>query len=256
MKVVITGASGRMGAELIKLVGTGDYQTFKLIGAVVSQDSKKLGEVASGDVRYTRELANLITQADAVIDFSKAEIAVEFARICKEYKKIFVSGTTGLSEKEMAELKQIANEIPVFYSANMCFSTYAFAKNASTLAAQLKGYEVEIMEIHHNQKVDAPSGTALMIGKMIAEARGVEFIPETNRHGQKKNPNSIGFASLRMGSVVGEHSVYLIKGAERIELKHVIADRSAFASGALDALNWIKQSQKQAGFFNMQSIFG
>lgn len=256
MKVIITGASGRMGAELLKLFGTSDYSEFELVGAIVSKDSKKIGAVASGNVKYTSDLANLIEQADAVIDFSKAEFAVEFARICKEYKKIFVSGTTGLSEEDIVELKQIANEIPVFYSANMCFSTYAFAKNASTLAAQLKGYEVEIMEIHHNQKVDAPSGTALMIGKMIADARGIEFIPETNRNGEKKNPNSIGFASLRMGSVVGEHSVYLIKGAERIELKHVITDRSAFASGALEALSWISKAEKQNGYFNMQSIFG
>lgn len=256
MKIVIAGASGKMGYELLKIFQNNSFNNFELVGAIVSESSKMKGVNAYGEIKFTSDFKAALLSADAVIDFSKAESAIEFARVCRDLNKPFISGTTGFSEENLKELEQIANFTPVFYSANMCFSTYAFAKNAASLSKILKDYEVEVLEVHHNQKVDAPSGTALMIGKMIAEAKGEEFVAEFDRNGRKKNHSAIGFASLRVGNVVGEHTVFLTKGSERIELTHKISDRSAFATGAFEALVWMMKHNKNNGFYNMQSIFG
>jgi len=224
LRVIVTGSTGKIGQLLINLLDSEPYKSqFQLTKALSREDN----------------LEEFISKCDVVIDFSHHSIVGSYAEICKNHGKLFVSGTTGLNESIFEKLSDIAKFIPVFYSPNMCKSTHVFANTVASIAKQLRDFDVEIVEMHHNMKIDAPSGTALMIGKEIAKSRGIEFKAVTDRNGLVREKDSIGFASIRAGNIVGEHTVYLISGSERIEFKHIISDRAAFAKGSLDAALWL-----------------
>lgn len=212
-KVIVTGCFGRMGRELTKVLQHFDLGgQFELVAGVYKSDES---DVYKPDFPVFQSLSDCIDAADIVVDFTAPKSALEFAKICTEKNKIFITGTTGFATNQMDELHKYAGKTPMFCSSNMSLGVNILKKAASICAELLdESYDIEILEMHHSQKLDAPSGTALMLGNSIAEARN-QFITDVStfdRAGSEKprQKGDIGFASLRGGGVVGDHSVILL----------------------------------------------
>ena len=240
-KVIIAGAKGRMGQALLRC-------------AQNIPDICVAGQIDVGD-----DLRNVIDGADVVIDFTSHETTVEFARICAARQKAMVIGTTGHGEAEQKELLALSAQIPMVWSAN--FSTgvnvlfWLTRKAAEALGPE---YDLEVLEMHHRLKKDAPSGTAMSLAKILGEARQ-QSLGEALRHGRhglvgQRTATEIGMHSLRGGDVVGDHTVIFATPGERLELTHKASSRDAFAVGALRAAQWVVG--KKAGVYDMQDVLG
>lgn len=234
-KLIITGCFGRMGQELVKLAPN---QGFELIAGICTHGHLH-SHLHSHQVGH--DLNAFIHDSDVVIDFSTPDSAIEFARICAASHKAFITGTTGFTEPQAKILKELALQIPVFVSANMSVGVAKFShilKEASKVL--LDGYDVEILEMHHNQKADSPSGTAKMLGDVVAQAAGVQLdkVMAVDRN-HKRDKAEIGFASIRGGGIIGEHQVIFAGQSDVITLTHKAISRSQFALGALEVAHWI-----------------
>jgi 4-hydroxy-tetrahydrodipicolinate reductase len=241
IKLIIAGAKGRMGQALLRC-------------AQNIPDLSVVGQIDVGD-----DLRNGIEGADVVIDFTSPETTAGFARICAESRKAMVIGTTGHGEVEQKELLALSAQIPMVWSAN--FSTgvnvlfWLTRKAAETLGPE---YDLEILEMHHRLKKDAPSGTAMSLAKILGEARQ-QPLDESLRHGRhglvgQRTATEIGMHSLRGGDVVGDHTVMFATPGERLELTHKASSRDAFAVGALRAAQWVVG--KKPGVYDMQDVLG
>ena len=262
VKTIVTGGAGRMGRTLIKLILADER--FELLGAVERHGhaalGQDLGQLAGGAPvgrALTSDLLDLIRHADAVLDFTSPKGSVETAALAAQARIVHVLGTTGLGADEEAKIKAAARHATIIRSGNFSVGVTLLAALAKRVAETLGDeFDVEILEMHHRMKVDAPSGTALLLGEAVAEGRGVNLAGNADRGRDgltgARLKGHIGFASLRGGAVVGEHTVFFTSDDERIELTHKATDRSIFARGALRAALW--GQGKGPGLFSMQDV--
>ncbi|MCL7404660.1 4-hydroxy-tetrahydrodipicolinate reductase [Paradonghicola geojensis] len=262
--IVITGASGRMGQMLIKTVVESDKA--RLVGAIeraghawVGQDvGVAMGGAALG-VTVTDDTAAAFASADAVIDFTAPVATISFAQEAAKAGVVHVIGTTGFEDEHLSEVAVAAAKTPIIRAGNMSLGVNLLTVLAKKVAAALDDdFDIEIIEAHHNKKVDAPSGTALMLGEAAAEGRGVSLkdVRDSGRDGitGARNKGDIGFAVVRGGDIVGEHDVMFAAAGERIVLRHIATDRAVFARGALKAALW--GQGKPAGEYSMIDVLG
>jgi 4-hydroxy-tetrahydrodipicolinate reductase len=264
MRLVVAGAGGRMGRTLVKAIA--DSKDFALAGALedsrsplIGWDSGTLAGLPENDIKLAGDAGPLLAKADGIIDFTAPVATVAFAALAAKAGKVHIIGTTGLSPADEAKINEAAKKAVIVKSGNMSLGVNLLAALTKRVAKTLDGsFDIEILEMHHNQKVDAPSGTALLLGRAAAEGRGVELdkqsVKSREGHTGARKPGDIGFASLRGGSVVGEHSVIFAGPAERLELEHKAEDRIIFARGALHAARWA-QTQKP-GLYSMMDVLG
>jgi 4-hydroxy-tetrahydrodipicolinate reductase len=264
IRVIILGAAGRVGKENIKAFSWA--KDFEIVGAVEAPQSKSLGldagrvaGIEAIGIEITSNGGEAIQKCDVCIDFTTPEATLEMLKIANTYKKGAVIGTTGFTVEQIKIIKTHAETIPVLLSPNMSQGVNILSHLAGK-AAELLGYEydVEITEIHHNLKKDAPSGTALQLGEVIAQTRGTTLgqIGIFSRHGivGERKKGEIGISSIRLSDVVGEHTVMFGGPGERIELIHKSSSRMNYAYGALRAARFI--SGRQHGFFSMKDVLG
>ena len=264
MRLVVTGAAGRMGRMLIKTI----HETPGLVlsGALERDSSIALGEDAgllagcgnAGIVVSTDPLAAILN-ADGILDFSTPAATIEFAALAAQARIVHIVGTTGLSGGDLKQIGAAARHATIVRSGNMSLGVNLLAALARRAARALgEGFDVEIVEMHHRMKVDAPSGTALLLAEAVAEGRGVDLGAHTapTRHGHTgaRRVGDIGFASLRGGGVAGDHSVFFAGDGERIELTHRAEDRAVFARGAVKAALWAQG--RKAGLYSMADVLG
>lgn len=239
IKLAINGADGRMGRALQELVR--DHARFELAGCV---------NASSGWASAPK--------LDVVIDFSTPAGFDAALAHCREHRIAFVSGTTGLDATRHAALDEAAREIPVLHAANFSLGIAVLTRALRNAAAALPDWDLEILEAHHARKTDAPSGTALALGRAAAAARGQDFesVAVLSREGQvgTRPAGSIGFAAIRAGDIVGEHTAILAAAGERIELSHRATDRSIFARGALAAAAWLAAKPPRA--YALENVLG
>jgi 4-hydroxy-tetrahydrodipicolinate reductase len=262
--IVITGASGRMGQMLVKLVS--ESAQVKLVGCVerpgqawVGQDiGTAMGGAAVG-VIVTDDPLEAFAKAQAVIDFTSPKATVEFAALAAQARCVHVVGTTGLEPEHHAKLDAAARHAVVIQAGNMSLGVNLLTRLTQKVAAALDAdWDIEVVEAHHRMKVDAPSGTALMLGQAAANGRGIVFedAKVSGRDGitGARERGTIGFSAIRGGDIVGEHDVIFAALGERIVLRHIATDRAIFARGALKAAIW-GQAQKP-GRYDMMDVLG
>jgi 4-hydroxy-tetrahydrodipicolinate reductase len=246
MRIALHGATGRMGQAIVRLVQ--EQREGQIVGAIAAPDAieqgRDVGEIAGIGhigVAVTHDHSVGLLGADVVIDFSNAAALPPLTRAVKRARVALVSGTTGLAGAERAALDDLAATVPVLWAANMSPGVEAVAQMARLAAATLgPDYDIEIVETHHRQKVDAPSGTALRIAEAVREARPDLAL----RHGREGRPgprgqNELAVMALRGGDVIGDHTVHLLGLGERIEITHRATQRDVFARGALRAARWL-----------------
>ena len=262
--VVIAGASGRMGRVLARLVREADDLT--LLGGTDAPGSdwvgRDLGEAMGAgpwDVPVTDDPIDLVKDAQAVIDFTAPAATVALSEICAQARCVHVVGTTGLAESDIAALDRAARHAVVVRAGNMSLGVNLLTQLVAQVARALgETYDVEVVEAHHRHKVDAPSGTALMLGEAAAQGRGVALadVADRGRDGitGARAPGAIGFHAIRGGDVVGDHEVIFAGDGERVIVGHKASDRTVFARGALRAARW---GQAQApGHYDMIDVLG
>lgn len=256
VNIVIHGAAGRMGQTLCNLVKADFGLT--LAGVVDRKGCEEKLAVwgcPAGD--SLAAVLDKVTKA-VVIDFSAPEASVAVARTVAEKGASAVIGTTGMKEEQLAVLREAADKVPLFYAPNMSVGVNVLLKVLPDLVKKLgPGYDMEIMEIHHNKKADSPSGTAVKLGQCIAEARGWKLDEKGNfgRHGiiGARPKEEIGVMALRGGDVVGDHTVYFFGPGERIEISHRAHSREMFAQGALLAAKWLP-ARKPGRLWTMSDV--
>jgi len=264
MRLIIAGAGGRMGRTLIHAIGATKGVT--LAGAVEAADSAVIGRDAGelagfgpNGVKVASDVATLLKAADGVIEFSTPAATLVLAELCASAGIVHVIGTTGHSAEQEAAIVMAAGRVPIVKSGNMSLGVNLLAALVKRVAQTLDdAYDIEILEMHHNKKVDAPSGTALMLGNAAAAGRGIDLAQHSLRGRDgltgTRTPGAIGFASLRGGTVVGDHTAIFAGPAERIELTHRAEDRMIFARGALHAALWARG--KTPGLYSMADVLG
>jgi 4-hydroxy-tetrahydrodipicolinate reductase len=262
--IVVTGASGRMGRMLIETIVSSDK--VRLVGAIERKGHDWIGQdvgVSMGrgalDVPVEHDPLDAFARAQAVIDFTAPEATLEFAALAAQARAVHVIGTTGMTPEQVAKLEPAARHAVIIRAGNMSLGVNLLTQLTRKVAAALDDdYDIEIIEAHHNQKVDAPSGTALMLGQAAADGRGVELgdVSDRARDGMTgaRKRGDIGFAVVRGGDIVGEHDVMFAALGERIILRHVASDRSVFARGALKAAIW--GQDKGPGQYDMLDVLG
>lgn len=239
MKAVLCGANGAMG---------------KLIGGILGQEV--VGKVSiDGENGVCKTFDQLgPVDADVVIDFSHHTAVADVLAYAKKIGAAAVIGTTGHTEEEKAMIYEAAKEIPVFFSGNMSLGIAVLCRLAKEAASFFPDADIEIVEVHHNRKVDAPSGTALMLFNAVKEARP-QAVANCGRAGEgKRTKEEVGISSLRMGNVVGVHEVHIHTGTQCLTLKHEAVTRGMLADGAVDAARFMVGKGK--GFYNMENILG
>lgn len=262
--IVITGASGRMGQMLVAEVLASDKA--RLAGVVereghdwVGQDlGVVLGGAALG-VIVSDDAEAVFKSGDVVIDFTLPVATVAHAALAAKTGIAHVIGTTGLSDDDMDLIRKASAETPIIKAGNMSLGVNLLVQLTQKVAAALdEDFDIEIVESHHRHKVDAPSGTALMLGEAAATGRGVALkdVSDSGRDGitGARKRGDIGFAALRGGDVVGEHDVIFAADGERIVVRHVATDRRIFSRGALKAALWVRE--QPAGFYDMLDVLG
>ena len=262
--IVMTGASGRMGQMLIKTVS--DSDKVRLVGAVEREGhdwvGRDVGEAMGGaalGVTVTDQPLEAFAKAQAVIDFTAPAATIAFAKLAAQARAVHVIGTTGMTEEDIAQLEPCARHAVIVRAGNMSLGMNLLTKLTEKVAAALdEDFDIEVIEAHHHHKVDAPSGTALMLGEAAAAGRGVDLADVSDRArdgitGARKK-GDIGFSVIRGGDIVGEHDVLFAAAGERIVLRHQATDRAIFARGAVKAAIW-GQDQKP-GEYDMFDVLG
>jgi len=258
VKLAVTGAAGRMGSLIAKLAL--EDKEFKLVGVTERPDSELIGKEFAPGVKFYPSISEIPEKPDVVIDFTTPEATEKLLKEAKELEVALVIGTTGLTEEQKKLIEETAKSVPIVFSPNMSLGVNLLFKLVEEAAKALKdkGYDVEIFEIHHRFKKDAPSGTAVKLAEIVAENLGVD-LEKSAVYGRKgivgeRKPDEVGVLSARMGDVVGDHTVYFATLGERIELTHRATSRETFARGALTAAKWV--ADKEAGLYTMFDVLG
>lgn len=254
MNIGIVGCNGRVGKHLIKTILSGDWDAkgIKLAGG----SARKINDI-EGNFFKTENEEELFERADCIIDFTLPEGTITHAKLAQKHKKPLIIGTTGLSAEDETVLKEAAQDTCIVYASNMSIGVnLLFALVEQTAAKLSSDWDIEIFESHHKYKVDAPSGTALSLGKAAATGRNnsLENLAEYDRHGTigAREKGKIGFSVARGGDVIGDHTVFFLGESERLELTHKASDRSLFAKGALHAALW--SQDKEPGLYSMRDV--
>jgi 4-hydroxy-tetrahydrodipicolinate reductase len=264
MRLIVAGAGGRMGRTLIKAIA--DTDGVVLAGAVdaagsavIGRDAGELAGLGPNGIAVATDPEPLLARADGLIDFTIPAATIAFAEIVAKKGLVHVIGTTGLSPENEKLIAVAARRSVIVKSGNMSLGVNLLAALVRRVASTLdQDFDIEILEMHHNKKIDAPSGTALLLGRAAAAGRNIDLDRRAarGRDGETgaRRAGDIGFASLRGGTVVGEHTVVFAGPAERIELSHKAEDRMIFARGAVKAALWAKG--KKPGLYSMADVLG
>lgn len=254
LRIGVAGASGRMGRLVV--------EEARAAGSVVAGGICHPGEeeAVPAGVAIAPHIAALAEACDVVIDFTHARAVTGHATALAAARRAWVLGTTGLGAAEREAVAACAHKVPVVWAANFSPGVALMLELARRLASALPaaGYDAEILEMHHRQKVDAPSGTALALGRAVAEARGqvLEKVAESSRQGESgpRRPGAIGFAVLRGGQIPGEHTLSFTSASEQISMSHRALDRRIFATGAIRAAFWVRG--REPGLYGMEDVLG
>lgn len=261
IRIAVAGCAGRMGSAIIRLIAANT--TYKLVGAMTERGDRLIGKDAgayAGVAPLSISITDKLDAAcDALIDFTNPSACIGWAEWCASRNVPFVSGTTGLSATHQSALANAATKIPVLWARNMSVGVNVLLGVVGKLAATLgDAWDIEIGELHHRHKVDAPSGTALALYESICSATGRDPAnsAQFGRHGDcgPRKPGEIGLHALRLGDYVGEHEVHFATIGESITLRHRAFTRDAFAGGALRAARWLVG--KPAGMYSMLDVLG
>lgn len=265
MGLVVVGAAGRMGQALVRAIHS--IPGARVAGAIERQGSPALGRDAGElagigpiDVAITDDPLPAFAKADGVLDFTAPAATVEFAGYAAQARIVHVIGTTGCSAEDDAKIAAAARHATIVKSGNMSLGVNLLASLVEQAAKALpaEDFDIEILEMHHRHKVDAPSGTALLLGQAAAAGREVDLAQNSVRvrdgYTGARPEGTIGFATLRGGSVVGDHSVILAGTGEKITLSHQAEDRAIFARGAVRAALWARG--KKPGLYSMRDVLG
>ena len=264
MRLAVMGAAGRMGLALTRAVTETDGLT--VAGGIEAPGSEAIGRdigelagLGSLGVQITDSPLDLIVNVDGILDFTAPAATVEFAALAAQARIVHVIGTTGLDDADEEKLAAAARHATIVKAGNMSLGVNLLVALTQRVAAALdEDFDIEIVEMHHKHKVDAPSGTALMLGEAAAAGRDIPLAERSVRvrdgHTGARRRGDIGFATLRGGSVVGEHRVIFAGEGERVELTHKAADRAIFARGAVKAARW--GQGKPPGLYSMMDVLG
>ncbi len=264
MKLAIMGAAGAMGRELVRTVHA--MPGCVVAGAIeppgsaaIGADAGVLAGIEALGVPVTADALELVAKVDGILDFTAPKASVEFAGLAANARIVHVIGTTGCSEADDAAIKAAARHATIVKAGNMSLGVNLLVAVTRKVAEALDAdFDIEVLEMHHRRKVDAPSGTALMLGLAAAEGRGIPLkghsVMSREGHTGARNRGDIGFATLRGGNVVGEHSVVFAADGERVVLSHIATDRGIFARGAVKAALWARG--KEPGLYAMADVLG
>ncbi len=264
LKIAIAGAAGRMGRELARIVN--ETKGCQLSGGLEAPGSPHVGAdygelmgIGKIGIIISDNPENVLADCDVIIDFTIAPATMALVKLTSTMKKIHVIGTTGISADEDAEIRVAALNTVIMKTGNYSLGVNMLAALVKKAAAALgEEFDIEILEMHHRNKVDAPSGTAYLLGKAAADGRAISLKDKSVRVRDgitgARNFGDIGFATLRGGSVVGDHTVIFAGGGERLELRHVAENRELFARGAVKAALWC--GTQKPGLYNMFDVLG
>ena len=264
MRLVVVGAAGRMGRMLIKAVHETPGCTLSAAverpgSAMIGQDAGVLAGLPASGVAVTDEALPAFVEAEGVLDFTTPEASIAFAELAAQARIVHIVGTTGLEPQHLAKIEAAARHAAIVRSGNMSLGVNLLAAMVRKVAATLgTDWDIEIAEMHHRMKVDAPSGTAVLLGEAAAQGRAVDLAQTriAARDGQigARPPGAIGFAALRGGTVVGDHKVVFAGNGERLEFSHIAEDRGLFAQGAVKAALWGRG--RKPGLYSMADVLG
>lgn len=263
-KIAVTGAAGRMGKALIEACEFADEASLvaaieRAGSSVIGVDAGELAAVGKKNVVVVDNVAAVVDQMDVLIDFTTPASTMVNLAACRAAKKRLVIGTTGLTDENKNAIAEAANDIPIVFAPNMSVGVNLCLKLLDIAAKVMNDdIDIEIIEAHHRHKVDAPSGTALAMGEVVANALGRD-LKECAVYGREGNTGerdrtTIGFETIRAGDVVGEHTVMFAGIGERVEITHKASSRMTFAKGAVRAAKWLMTQEK--GLFDMQDVLG
>jgi 4-hydroxy-tetrahydrodipicolinate reductase len=264
VRAAVAGIAGRMGSRIVQLIGESDG--IELAGGFEQSQHPKVGceiaEIVGGPstgIRVAGTMTDVLKVADVVIDFTHAGASLEHLKIAASAKKPMVIGSTGFTSDQLAQARELAGQIPCVLAPNMSMGVNVLFKIVADVARLLgEGYDIEIVEAHHRFKKDAPSGTALKLAQVAAEAvqRNLDEVGVYARHGLigERTAKEIGVQTLRAGDIVGEHTVLFASMGERIELTHRAHSRDNFARGAIRAAMWVVR--QPPGLYDMQHVLG
>jgi 4-hydroxy-tetrahydrodipicolinate reductase len=264
IRVALVGAAGRMGKTLVQAIAEAPHMRLTLAterpeSGLLGADVGELAGIGRNGVILNPELAPLFDSFDVLIDFTAPAATLVHAELCRAAGKRLVIGTTGLSPEDKGRIAQAAEQIAIVMAPNMSVGVNLCFRLLD-LAARVMGEDadIEILEAHHRHKVDAPSGTALRMGEVVAAALGRDLqrvaVYSRQGHTGQRSPDSIGFATLRAGDLVGEHTVLFASTGERVEISHKASSRMTFARGALRAARWVMGPEH--GLYDMQDVLG
>ena len=264
IKIGVMGAAGRMGRELVRAVTAQEGCT--VVGGteqpgsgMVGQDIGDLAGVGTLGIAITDDAKGVIEAADAILDFTAPAASVQFAKLAAAGGTVHVMGSTGFTDEDEAAIQEAAKEAAIIKAGNMSLGVNLIVEMTRRIAEALdEDFDIEVLEMHHRHKVDAPSGTALMLGQAAADGRGIEVkdrsVMSREGHTGARGRGDIGFATLRGGNVVGEHSVIFAADGERVVISHVATDRGIFARGGVKAALW--GQGKAPGLYSMKDVLG
>lgn len=246
VNVLLNGANGKMGSEVIEAIGR--VEDFKIVCGFDREETNQNGFPVYNSIDKISE------KVDVIIDFSVPVATFEILKYAKKNKTPIVIATTGFSKEQLDEIEEMSKEIPIFRSSNMSLDINLMASLIQKVAEVLTDADIEIVETHHNRKVDSPSGTAILladaINEVLTEKKGYTFDRMQKR--EKRNKNEIGFSSIRGGNIVGEHSVKFFGESETLEITHTAYSRQVFAEGAVNAAKFIVT--KEPGLYDMKCL--
>jgi len=264
IRVAVVGASGRMGLCLIKATELAknvqlNVAVSRVGSASIGRDVGEIVGIGKLDIKVLDNLSTALNQFDVLIDFTRPEPSMHYIELCRQAGKQIVIGTTGYSEEQKALIAEAAKEIAIVLAPNMSVGVNLSLKLLEMTAKVMGDYtDIEIIEAHHRHKVDAPSGTALRMGEVIADSLGRELkdCAIYGREGDmgERDRKTIGFSTIRAGDIVGEHTVMFADEGERMEITHKATSRMTFAKGAVRAAVWLQAQQK--GLYDMQDVLG
>jgi len=262
MKIAIIGASGRMGKTLIQAVDNAQGLTVSAAierpnSSLIGADIGELSGIGKNGIKIVSSLEEVVNDFDTLIDFTTPVTTLHNLDICIANNKKIIIGTTGFDDDGLAKINRAAKDIAIIFAANYSVGVNLCLKLLKQAAEVLNDdYDIEITETHHRHKVDAPSGTALRMGEVVAETLGRD-LKECAVYGRQgitgeREPNTIGFTTIRAGDVVGDHTVLFATDGERVEITHKASSRMTFAKGAVRSCNWL--ANKSTGLFDMQDV--
>ncbi|MXP51128.1 4-hydroxy-tetrahydrodipicolinate reductase [Pantoea sp. SoEX] len=263
MRIAVTGAEGRMGRNLISVM---TKENINLSGVIVKPGSSVIDHDAGTlignnkiGIKVTDNISNIIDRFDCLVDFTNPKVTLTNLKICHKYRKSIIIGTTGFDVEEYQLINKLSNEIPIVLSANFSIGMNIILKLLEKTAKIIgNNSDIEIIEAHHNSKIDAPSGTALAMGRIIADVMKWQLDEHSIYRKKgiigKRKKRSIGFSAIRAGDIIGEHTAIFASIGERIEITHRISNRMNFTLGVIKAIKWLQK--KKSGIFNMWDVLG